>query len=128
MKIRMGSFLMGAMAVLSASTIAITQSVDPPPAPRPAPTVRLVVAVTPTALTTQPPLLDVLRDSPARLLGPAAPFGELPTPPVTPLAVPIAPNLANTIDGIYTAVEPWVQYGFEVATAVVRWVPYVGWF
>ena len=41
---------------------------------------------------------------------------------------PIAPNLANTIDSIYIAVEPWVQYGFEVATAVVRWIPYVGWF
>ena len=40
----------------------------------------------------------------------------------------VAPNLADTIDSIYIAVEPWVEYGFEVATAVVRWIPYVGWF
>jgi hypothetical protein len=51
----------------------------------------------------------------------------LPSAPA-PLAIPFAPNLANTIDGIYTAVEPWVRYGFEVATSIVRWIPYVGWF
>ncbi|ORB67665.1 hypothetical protein BST47_04075 [Mycolicibacterium tusciae] len=42
------------------------------------------------------------------------------------LAVPIAPNLANSIDSLYLAVEPWVQYGFEVATYALAWVPYVG--
>jgi hypothetical protein len=92
-----------------------------------APRDQLTAAVQPLALPEQPPLLDVLLNSPARLLGPAAPLGALPTPPA-PAQFAIAPNLADTIDSVYIAVEPWVQYGFEVATAVVRWIPYVGWF
>ena len=28
---------------------------------------------------------------------------------------------------IYWAVEPWVEYGFELASYAVGWVPYVGW-
>ncbi|MCT7656996.1 hypothetical protein [Mycobacterium deserti] len=44
------------------------------------------------------------------------------------LQLAIAPNLANAIDNAYLAVEPWVQYGFELATAAVAWIPYVGWF
>ncbi len=83
--------------------------------------------VQPLALEPQPPLLTVLLNSPLALLGPAATLGTLPPPPA-PTQFAIAPNLADTIDSIYIAVEPWVQYGFEVATAVVRWVPYVGWF
>ncbi len=128
MNIRTRSFLMTGAAILSASIVAVPQSVQSPPPPRPAPVVHLAPEVQLVALTQQQPLLTVLLNSPQQLLGPAAPLGELPSPPVTPLAVPIAPNLANTIDGIYTAVEPWVRYGFEVATAVVRWIPYVGWF
>src|SRR5262249_5994713 len=27
----------------------------------------------------------------------------------------------------YHAIEPWVRYGFEVATYAVGWIPYVGW-
>ncbi len=42
-------------------------------------------------------------------------FGTLPPTPA-PIRFAIAPNLADTIDGIYIAVEPWVEYGFEVAT------------
>jgi hypothetical protein len=114
-------------AVLSASAIAVTQSVQPAPPARPEPTIHLAAAVQPLALTPQQPLVSVLLDSPLRLLGPAAPLGELPPTPA-PLAIPIAPNLADTIDNIYIAVEPWVRYGFEVATSIVRWIPYVGWF
>jgi hypothetical protein len=87
----------------------------------------MALAVQPLALAEQPQLLNVLLSSPLRLLGPAATPGTLPPPPA-PIQFAIAPNLANTIDGIYIAVEPWVRYGFEVATAVVRWIPYVGWF
>jgi hypothetical protein len=88
--------------------------------------VQLVAAAQPLDLQ-DTPLLEVLLNSPLRLLGPAATPGTLPPPPA-PIQFAIAPNLANTIDAVYIAVEPWVQYGFEVATAVVRWVPYVGWF
>jgi hypothetical protein len=126
-KILKHSVLMAGAAILTASTVAISQSVEPPPPPPPAPTVHLAADVQLLALADQPPLLSVLLSSPWALLGPAAPFGTLPPAPA-PLAIPIAPNIANTVDNIYIAVEPWVRYGFEVATAVVRWVPYVGWF
>ena len=128
MKISARSILMAAAATVTASAVVFAQSVQPAPPPRPAPAVQLVAVVQPTALPPKLPLLTVLLNSPLALLGPAAPLGTgLPAAP-TPQAIPIAPNLANTIDSIYISVEPWVQYGFEVATAVVRWIPYVGWF
>jgi hypothetical protein len=127
MKIATRSALMTGVAMLTASFVAIAQSEQPAPPRTAAPTVQLTVAVQPLALPEQPPLLDVLLNSPARLLGPAATPGTLPPPPA-PAQFAIAPNLADTIDNIYIAVEPWVQYGFEVATAVVRWIPVVGWF
>jgi hypothetical protein len=34
---------------------------------------------------------------------------------------------SSAIKNIYNAAEPWVRYGFEVATYAVGWVPYVGW-
>jgi hypothetical protein len=130
------SVLVAAVAMLTASAVAIAPSIQPAPPPTPAPTVQLVAAVQPLDLQEQPPLLTILLNSPLRLLGPAAAPGTLPPPPA-PVTLPpppattpfaIAPNLANTIDSVYIAVEPWVQYGFEVATAVVRWIPWVGWF
>lgn len=114
MLIRRHTVLMAAVAILSASVVTVAQSVQPAPPPRPAPTVHLVAVVKTTAPAPQPPLTSALVDSPQD--APSA------------LAIPIAPNLADTIDSIYIAVEPWVQYGFEVATAAVSWIPYVGWF
>jgi hypothetical protein len=119
------------VAVITAAAVAFGPSVqEPTPAaspPRSAPPVQQIAVVQPLALAEQPPLLNVLLTSPLRLLGPAATPGTLPPPPA-PIQLAIAPNLADTIDGIYIAVEPWVQYGFEVATAIVRWIPWVGWF
>jgi hypothetical protein len=122
------SYLTAGVATITAAAVAFCPSIQEPASPpRSAPTVQLIASVQPLALAEQPPLLNVLLSSPLRLLGPAATPGTLPPPPA-PIQFAIAPNLANTIDGIYTAVEPWVRYGFEVATAVVRWIPYVGWF
>jgi hypothetical protein len=122
------SCLTAGVATITVAAVAFGPSVQEPPPPRtPIPTVRMAADVQLLALQEQPPLLDVLRNNPLALLGPAAPFGTLPTPPA-PSQFAIAPNLANTIDSIYITVEPWVRYGFEVATAVVRWIPYVGWF
>ena len=116
------------VASITAAAVAFGPSVQEPTSSRmPTPTVGLVAAVQPQALAEQPPLLTILQENPLALLGPAATLGTLPPAPA-PLAISIAPNLADTIDGIYIAVEPWVRYGFEVATAVVRWIPFVGWF
>jgi hypothetical protein len=35
-------------------------------------------------------------------------------------------SAGSTVMDIYNAIEPWVQYGFEVATWAVGWVPVVG--
>lgn len=35
-------------------------------------------------------------------------------------------GVADGIDNLYNTVEPWVRYGFEVAAAVVAWIPWVG--
>ena len=123
MDISLRSILTAGISTVTATTLVFAPSVQPPPPPER--TVQLAAAVQP--LAPQEPLLSVLLTSPLRLLGPAVTPGTLPPAPA-PLAIPIAPNLANTIDSTYLAVEPWVQYGFEVATAVVRWIPYVGWF
>src|SRR3954470_20275448 len=125
MKISTRSVLMAGAVTLTASAVAIAPSVQPPPPPRAA--IQLAAAVQSSALPQQPPLLTVLLNSPLALLGPAAPIGTLPPTPA-PIQFAIAPNLADTIDNIYLAVEPWVRYGFEVATSIVQWVPYVGWF
>jgi hypothetical protein len=50
----------------------------------------------------------------------------VPTPP-NPGPVPTPANANAAVKNIYNAVEPWVQYGFELATYAVGWVPYVGW-
>ena len=131
MRISTHSIARAGLSVLTASVLVFAQSVQPAPPPTPpapAPTVRLAAIVQPTALPPLPSLLTVLLNSPLKLLGPATPLGTGLPPAPTPQAIPIAPNLADTIDSIYISVEPWVQYGFEVATAVVRWIPYVGWF
>jgi len=49
--------------------------------------------------------------------------------------VSVAPTIASTpgltaiadaIDLIYDTVEPWVRYGFDVAAAIISWIPWVG--
>src|SRR5215475_5447990 len=94
------SILMMVVSLLTVSVVVIAPSVSPPPPPKPTPTVQsaavhLAAAVQPQALPAQPPLLVVLLNSPLQLLGPAAPFGTLPTPPA-PAQFAIAPNLADT--------------------------------
>ncbi|WP_142254158.1 hypothetical protein [Mycobacterium sp. NS-7484] len=76
---------------------------------------RMTAAVTPKPSSGGAPALSV---------APAA--GTTPVTP-QPTAIAIAPNLANTIDQLYGDIEPWVQYGFEVAASILGWVPWVGW-
>ncbi|MGZ5395753.1 MAG: hypothetical protein ACXWEI_09895 [Mycobacterium sp.] len=52
----------------------------------------------------------------------SAPFPQPDFPPVVG-----GNSIDSVIKNVYNAVEPWVQYGFEVATYAVGWVPYVGW-
>lgn len=35
--------------------------------------------------------------------------------------------IGAAIESAYLAIEPWVQYGFELASYAVGWVPWIGW-
>jgi hypothetical protein len=45
---------------------------------------------------------------------------------VSPVAL-ASGGIAATIEGIYNFVEPYVRYGFELASYVAGWVPWIGW-
>jgi hypothetical protein len=65
------------------------------------------------------------------LLASAQLLNTAPTPGTAVISPTIAPsppliNIANAIDAAYLAIEPWVRYGFEIATYVVGWLPF-GW-
>ena len=126
----MKSFARSAMAAgvsILAVSAAVIAPVQPTPAPHtasePASAVRLAAAIQPLQPGEVPPQIPALLRSSG--LQPTVVPAALPGAPSV-LAVPIAPNLANSIDNLYLAVEPWVQYGFEVATYALGWVPYVG--
>lgn len=110
------------MLAVSAAVIAPLQ---PTPVPAPAPTVRLAAAVQPVEPGKEPPHIPALLRSSGLVVETSAVQAAQPGVPNV-FAIPIAPNLADGIDNLYLAVEPWVQYGFEVATAAIAWIPYVG--
>lgn len=88
------------------------------------------VVLTPAAT---PPTSPLVRPAAITLTAAAAPdiAGTALSGPIGDFFDSIAGALQWVGDGIeslYTTVEPWVQYGFEVAEYVVRWIPFVGWF
>lgn len=120
--------------VMAVSAVVSAPIRPAPPAspPEPAPTVRLVASV-------QPPPMAIRT-------GPSVPDLELPelliwwlerivVPPSAgaPFPEPSFPDVVggNSIDSaiknIYNAIEPWVEWGFDVAAYAVGWIPYVGW-
>ena len=122
------------IALITAVALVFVPSVtEPSRAARDAHTVATVrVAAHPIQLAAavqqaQPPLLTILLNSPELLLGLHQRQERCPLHQLR-ISLAIAPNLADTIDNVYIAVEPWVQYGFQVATAIVAWIPFVGWF
>ncbi|MCW2659816.1 MAG: hypothetical protein JWP83_968 [Mycobacterium sp.] len=36
-------------------------------------------------------------------------------------------SIGDQIEAAYLAIEPWVQYGFNLAAYAVGWLPYIGW-
>lgn len=107
-------------AALSASTIALAVGVAPPPDIwHPQHNERIAVQA---AVPAQPPMS--LTASDLRLMAAAQALVLDPTP--TLVSTPSLIALANAIDNAYEAIEPWVRYGFEVASDVVAWIPWVG--
>jgi hypothetical protein len=128
MNISARSVLMAGVATLTATAVAAAPSVQPPP-PRPAPAIQLAATAAPPGQDdpAAPRLLQVLLNDPLRLLGPRVTPGTITAVPPAPIEFAIAPNLADTIDNVYLAVEPWVEYAALVATDILGWVPWVGW-
>lgn len=128
------SCLSAGVAVMTAATLVIVPSVhEPVPAAPSAPvtavashTVALTALTTPTApaaALTQLP--DLIVDWVRRISVPPSADATFPTPQFPPVIG--GTSIDSTIKNVYNAVEPWVQWGFELAAYAVGWVPYVGW-
>lgn len=132
--------------ILLAVAAIVVAPVRPAPPQTPAPTVRFVAAVRPMQLAPQPPFETAQTNSSALLPGPSVSATGLPdlligwlerivVPPSASAPFPepdFAPVVGGTsidsvIKNVYNAVEPWVEWGFDVAAYAVGWIPYVGW-
>jgi hypothetical protein len=60
-----------------------------------------------------------------RIVVPPSFGAALPSPQFPPVVAPT--SIGSSIKNVYDSVEPWVQYGFDLAAYAVGWVPYVGW-
>jgi len=127
MELSARSLVMSGVAVVAASAVAVVPSVRPPaPDLVASPAIRLSAAVQP--LTTQPDNIPSLWDE--IRLGIVPSLGApLPMPPTIPGPTPGPTNFEfeDLIQNTYHAIEPWVRYGFELATYFCGWVPWVGW-
>jgi hypothetical protein len=121
MNISARAALMAGVSTVTASAVLIAPSVQPLPAPKP--TMQLVADV---QLTAQPAdYFSQLTGWWQPIFWPSA-SRSFPPPPTEP--VPTPGSIPSTLEGAYHAIEPWVEYGFDVAEYVVGWIPYAGWF
>jgi hypothetical protein len=127
MELSARSLVMSGVAVVAASAVAVVPSVRPlPPVSVAPPTIRLSAAVQPLIIQPDsiPSLWDEIRLGIVPSLG-----ASLPTPPTIPGPTPGPTNFEfeDLIQNTYHAIEPWVRYGFELATYAAGWIPWVGW-
>ena len=128
MNISARSALMAGAATITASAVAIAPSVQPPPPPKP--TIQL--AASSQLLQQQQAVLQQfgsIGEATQFLAGIIIPPG-LGTPPPAPPTIPPAPgptSVASFVESAYLAIEPWVDYGFEVGAWAFGWVPWIGW-
>jgi len=119
------------IALGSVCAIAVAPTVQAPP--RPVPAVHLAAATTPTVVqppTQQSNVLGALFNLDlSRFIIPPSAGQPLPTPPQIPGPSPAPTDFEfeDAIINTYHAIEPWVRYGFELATWGVGWIPWVGW-
>ena len=144
MKSTANSAMLTGLTMLTVSAVAFAP-VRPTPSPTPPPAVQLAASVEPTQLPSPLRILPNPSSSP-EALGPSVAAVDLPgllvdwleriiVPPSLGAAFP-EPNfppviVGNSIDSViknvYNAIEPWVEWGFDVAAYAVGWIPYVGW-
>lgn len=85
--------------------------------------VRLSAAIQPQV--TAAALPDLLVDWVDRIVVPPSSRAAFPSPQFPPTVV--GNSVGTFIENTYNAIEPWVQWGFEVAAYAVGWIPWVGW-
>lgn len=119
------SMLAAGAAVVTATALTVAAPEPAAPAPKAATShvaaapLRLTAAVQPLAVTDLPELLTGWVQN----LVPSAGAG-VPTPQVQPLA--LGTSIGTFIENAYMTIEPWVEWGFELAAYVVGWIPWVG--
>ncbi|STZ21329.1 PE family protein [Mycolicibacterium phlei] len=119
------SMLAAGAAVVTATALTVAAPEPAAPAPKAATShvaaapLRLTAAVQPLAVTDLPDLLTGWVQN----LVPSAGAG-VPTPQVQPLA--LGTSIGTFIENAYMTIEPWVEWGFELAAYVVGWIPWVG--
>lgn len=115
MDISLRSVLTAGVTAVTATAVVAAPSLVPTPAS----------TSQPAAVTV--PVVNTAAVSPFTLV---SPLGEDSAIQAEPQAIPALPAAAATGNGlimdIYNTVEPWVQWGFEVATWAVGWVPWIG--
>ncbi|MGY4649190.1 hypothetical protein [Mycobacterium sp. URHB0021] len=125
------SYLTIGVATVTAATIAFVPSVkepaavasDPQVVQVASPPIKLAALVQPSVTATNLP--DLVFEWLQRVTVPPSAGAAFPTPQLPPVVV--GNSVSSVIKNTYNAVEPWVQWGFEVAAYAVGWVPYVGW-
>ena len=131
MDISIRSCLTAGVAVVTAAAVVLVPSIEASEKPAAAPAVAHV-ASPPIELTASVQPALTAASLPTLLLGwlerivvPPSAGQPLPTPQFPPAVG--GTSIDSTIKNVYNAIEPWVRYGFELATYAVGWIPYVGW-
>ena len=121
MSISARAALMAGVATVTASAVLVAPSVQPLPPPKP--TIQLAADV---QLTAQPAdYFSQLADWWQPIFWPSASETFPPPPNIGPSPTPA--GFEDAIISTYHAIEPWVEWGFQVATYAVGWIPWVGW-
>ena len=115
MKISAGSALIASVTTLTISAVTAAPSVQPLPPPRPA--VQLAAAVQPLAAPRLFTPGAFLANPTQRFVFLSSAGQPFPTPVYPPVVG--GTSIDSTIKNIYNAIEPWVQWGFEVAAYAV---------
>lgn len=130
MKSHSRSRIVTGLAAVAATTLTVASTIHPPVADADAPAVQrssgpVYLSVQPTPMAGPVDLPPLLTDWIERIVVPPSLGAPVPAPEFLPVIAPT--SIGTSIKGIYNAVEPWVQYGFDLAAYAVGWVPYVGW-
>lgn len=133
MNVSVRSCLRVGVATITAAVVALAPSVEvstPRSTTAQIETIRVVAAPVHLVAAAQPAvttlaLPSLLTDWVQRIVIPPSAGAPFPQPHFPPV---IGGNsIDSAIKNVYNATEPWVRYGFELATYAIGWVPYVGW-